>query len=75
MKHVIFDNCVMRLSFTILLIMSCMGVVAQTKWVYSDAYDGFVNVRKGPSSKADIIEVMYNGKEGAKLLAVHNKWW
>lgn len=75
MKHDIFDNSIMRLNFTILLIMSCIGVVAQTKWVYSDAYDGFVNVRKGPSSKADIIEVMYNGKEGAKLLAVHNKWW
>jgi Bacterial SH3 domain. len=48
---------------------------AQTTWVYADAYDGFVNVRKTPSTKSEIIEVMYNNKEGAKLLAIHNKWW
>jgi hypothetical protein len=56
-------------------IVYCIAVSAQTKYVFSDANDGFVNVRKAPNAQADIIEVLYNGREGAKLLDETNRFW
>ena len=42
--------------------------------VYSNAYDGFVNIRQAPESKAPIIGVLRNGPEGAVLLGTEGEW-
>lgn len=46
---------------------------AQPK-VYSNAYDGFVNIRQTPQSKAPILGVLRNGPEGAILLGTEGEW-
>ena len=48
---------------------------SQSFIVYSNADDGFVNIRKEPNAKADILSALYNGKEGANLLEGGNKYW
>ena len=48
---------------------------SQSFVVYSNADDGFVNIRKEPNAKADILSALYNGKEGANLLEGGNKYW
>ena len=48
---------------------------AQTTYVYSNAHDGFLNIRMKPSASSKIVGVLYNGKEGAKLLDKSNKYW
>lgn len=50
-----------------------------TRWllnqrVYSNAYDGFVNIRQAPQSKAPIVGVLRNGPEGAILLGTEGEW-
>jgi hypothetical protein len=42
--------------------------------VYSNAYDGFVNIRQATQSKAPILGVLRNGPEGAILLGTEGEW-
>lgn len=42
--------------------------------VYSNCYDGYLNVRAEPSSKSKILGTLPNGPEGAELLGVEGKW-
>lgn len=42
--------------------------------VYSNAYDGFVNIRQEPQSKSPILGVLKNGPEGAILLGTEGEW-
>ena len=42
--------------------------------VYSNAYDGFVNIRQEPQSEAPILGVLRNGPEGAVLLGTEGEW-
>ena len=42
--------------------------------VYSNAYDGFVNIRQEPQSKAPILGVLKNGPDGAVLLGTEGEW-
>lgn len=50
-------------------------MMGQEVCVYSNADDGFLNVREKPSASSDIVAVMYNGKTGAILLDKSNKYW
>ena len=52
---------------TILLTTIAFFVQAQTTYVYSNADDGFLNIRMKPSASSEIVGVLYNGKEGAKF--------
>ena len=45
------------------------------KYVYSNADDGFLNIRKEANAKSEIIGVLYNGKEGALLIDDSNSYW
>lgn len=47
---------------------------SQPQKVYSNAYDGFVNIRQAPQSKAPILGVLRNGPEGAFLLSTEGEW-
>lgn len=42
--------------------------------VYSNAYDGFINIRQTPQSKAPIVGVLRNGPEGSVLLGTEGEW-
>ena len=42
--------------------------------VYSNMYDGYLNVRAEPSSKSKVVGTLRNGPEGAELLGVEGKW-
>ena len=42
--------------------------------VYSNAYDGFVNIRQTPNGNAPILGVLRNGPEGAVLLGAEGAW-
>lgn len=42
--------------------------------VYSNAYDGFVNIRQAPESNAPVLGVLQNGPEGAILLGHEGEW-
>jgi uncharacterized protein YgiM (DUF1202 family) len=42
--------------------------------VYSNCYDGYLNVREEPSSKSKILSTLPNGPDGAELLGVEGKW-
>ena len=42
--------------------------------VYSNCYDGYLNVRQAPSSKSQIVGKLKNGYEGAELLGVEGSW-
>lgn len=46
----------------------------QVKKVYSNANDGFVNIRQTPQSKAPVLGVLRNGPEGAILLGTDGEW-
>ena len=46
----------------------------QVSKVYSNAYDGYVNIRQAPLSNAPILGVLHNGPEGAVLLGVEGEW-
>lgn len=43
--------------------------------VYSNAYDGYTNVRKGPSSKSRILGKLRNGNEYVTLLGMEGNWY
>ena len=42
--------------------------------VYSNAYDGFANIRYEPSSNGEIAGQLRNGPRGAEYLGVEGKW-
>ena len=42
--------------------------------VYSNCYDGYLNIRAEPTSKSKILGTLPNGPEGAELLGVEGKW-
>ena len=42
--------------------------------VYSNCYDGYLNVRAEPNSKSKILGTLQNGPNGAELLGVEGKW-
>ena len=42
--------------------------------VYSNSYDGYLNVRAQPSSKSQVVGTLHNGPDGAELLGVEGKW-
>ena len=42
--------------------------------VYSNAYDGYLNVRAEPTTKSQVVGKLSNGPEGAELLGVEGKW-
>lgn len=43
-------------------------------YVYSNANDGFLNIRKSPSTNATIIGEIVNGGEGAQFIERSGKW-
>ena len=47
---------------------------AAVPMVYSNCYDGYLNVRAEPSSKSKVVGTLRNGPEGAELLGVEGKW-
>jgi len=53
---------------------STSSTFAQIQRIYSNAYDGFVNIRQEPQSKAPILGVLRNGPEGAILLGTEGEW-
>lgn len=42
--------------------------------VYSNAYDGFTNIRQRPSSSSQVLSVLKNGPQGAALLGYEGSW-
>jgi len=42
--------------------------------VYSNCYDGYLNVRAQPTTKSQIVGRLSNGPEGAELLGVEGNW-
>lgn len=42
--------------------------------VYSNAYDGFANIRQQPDAKAQVVSILRNGPQGAALLGYEGKW-
>lgn len=42
--------------------------------VYSNSYDGYLNVRAQPTTKSQVLGTLRNGPEGAVLLGVEGKW-
>lgn len=53
--------------------VEAVAQVGQSK-VYSNCYDGYLNVRSTPSSKSQIVGKLKNGPEGAVLLGVEGSW-
>lgn len=45
------------------------------KYVYSSAYDGYVNIRSSASANSAIIGEMHNGGDGAIYLGKHGNWY
>ena len=42
--------------------------------VYSNCFDGYLNVRAEPSTKSQVVGTLRNGPEGAELISVEDKW-
>ena len=42
--------------------------------VYSNSYDGYLNVRAQPTTRSQVLGTLRNGPEGAVLLGVEGKW-
>lgn len=42
--------------------------------VFSNMYDGYLNVRAEPSTKSQVLGTLRNGPEGAELLSAEGKW-
>ena len=47
---------------------------ATSPMVYSNCYDGYLNVRQAPTTKSQIVGKLKNGYEGAELLGVEGTW-
>ena len=46
----------------------------EVNMVYSNMYDGYLNVRAEPSTKSQVLGTLRNGPEGAELISVEGKW-
>ena len=42
--------------------------------VYSNAYDGYLNIRAQPTAKSAVLGQLRNGPKGAELLSVEGNW-
>ena len=42
--------------------------------VYSNCFDGYLNVRAEPSTRSQVVGTLRNGPEGAELISVEDKW-
>lgn len=51
------------------------GAYENEHYVYSSAYDGYVNIRSSASAKSRILGALYNGGEGAFYLGQYGKWY
>ena len=51
------------------------GEYENEHYVYSSAYDGYVNIRSSASAKSRILGALYNGGEGAFYLGQYGKWY
>lgn len=72
-----------KFAFAIMLLAG-VGVPQQTfasgyeEYVYSNAYDGYTNIRNNPSTKGKIIGVLPNGNYPAEFIEVsweNNNWY
>ena len=61
------------LCLVITMLFAASAAIAGPK-VYSNCYDGYLNVRSAPSSKSTIVGTLRNGPEGAELLGVEGSW-
>lgn len=61
------------LCLAITMLFAVSAAIAGTR-VYSNCYDGYLNVRSAPSSKSTIVGTLRNGPEGAELLGVEGGW-
>jgi hypothetical protein len=50
------------------------AVVSAGPRVYSNCYDGYLNVRAQPTTQSQIVGRLDNGPEGAELLGVEGGW-
>lgn len=50
------------------------AVAAAGPKVYSNCYDGYLNVRAQPTTRSQVLGTLRNGPEGAVLLGVEGKW-
>ena len=64
-----------QLIITVMLALVAVAGQAQEVYVYSNADDGFLNIRGKPNASSDVVAVTYNGKSGAQLLGQCNKFW
>lgn len=62
------------LCLAITLLIAVSAAWAASPKVYSNCYDGYLNVRLKPTSKSQIVGTLHNGPEGAELLGVEGKW-
>ena len=46
----------------------------QTQLVYSNAYDGYLNIRQRPTVKSSIIGQLRNGPKGAEFIGAEGNW-
>ena len=46
----------------------------EVSMVYSNCYDGYLNVRAEPSTKSQVLGTLHNGPEGAELISIEGKW-
>lgn len=51
------------------------GEYENEHYVYSSAYDGYVNIRSSASTKSAILGELHNGGDGATYLGKHGKWY
>lgn len=56
-------------------VVETMNEDASVVKVYSDAYDGYTNVRQSPSSKSKILGKLRNGNEYVVLVGMEGNWY
>jgi len=59
-----------------LLVTGLLGgtAIAQSQQVYATSSDGFLNVREEPRGDAFVVDVLFTGGEGAKLIERRGNW-
>lgn len=62
------------LCLAITMLIAVSAAWAASPKVYSNCYDGYLNLRLKPTSKSQIVGKLPNGPEGAELLGVEGKW-
>lgn len=53
---------------------NAQGIIGAASKVYSNAYDGYANIRQTPESGAPVVGMLCNGPEGAILLGTEGEW-